>query len=194
MEPGLSSPAAFRPSPGRPSSRLTSQGMGCDDGYVKAALRNLGKVELSFRKARQCRSAPASWRPVSRGSCEPRQSDPLHRLTPQSLRLDVQDFSRHSSPDPPRNRNARIETSGQVVKKACRHVRNLQLARMMGQSGWQTISKTYMREGERAAARFSSCQRLAIAASPGLSYCGFPILPCMLQSLAQAMMLHSFTK
>jgi hypothetical protein len=32
-------------------------------------------------------------RRVSRGSCEPRQSVPLHSLTPQSLRPVVQDFS-----------------------------------------------------------------------------------------------------
>ena len=34
-EPGLSSPAAFRPLPERPSGRLTGAGMGIYDGFVK---------------------------------------------------------------------------------------------------------------------------------------------------------------
>jgi hypothetical protein len=37
MEPGLSSPAAFRRLPGRPSGRLTVQGMGCGGRGVKRA-------------------------------------------------------------------------------------------------------------------------------------------------------------
>jgi hypothetical protein len=57
------------------------------------ALRNLREGKLKLRKADSRRSVPASLRRVSRGSCEPRQSVPLHRLTPQSLRPVVQDFS-----------------------------------------------------------------------------------------------------
>ena len=49
-----------------------------------------------LRKAHLRCLVPASSRPVSRGSREPRRSVPLHRLTPQSLLPNVPDFSRQS--------------------------------------------------------------------------------------------------
>src|SRR5215470_8441466 len=70
---------------------------------------NLRKVEPSFAKFANVVRFLLLLGPFH-AALASRQSVPLHRQTPQSLRPDVRDFSRHSSPDPPRNRNARNET------------------------------------------------------------------------------------
>jgi hypothetical protein len=86
-------------------------------GYT--ALRNLREGKLKLRKADPRRSVPASLRRVWRGSCEPRQSVPLHRLTPQSLRPVVQDLSQalqsRSATNPQGPRNTRCDKSSSAL-------------------------------------------------------------------------------
>ncbi len=66
-------------------------------------------AQLIKATRRVCCPVPASLRLVSRAACAPRQSVPLHRLTPRSSRPYFRDYGQHCDPVRPRIHNRHIQ-------------------------------------------------------------------------------------